>query len=79
MNKIKVLRITLILNFLVFVFGCSLNLDETAGTTLVILATVFGALFVFNHKHLVNCTEEEIQKMLFVEKFKKIGIDINED
>lgn len=79
MNKINFLRITLILNFLVFAFGCSLNLDETAGATLAILATLFAGLYVFNHKHLVNCTEEEIQKILFVEKFKKIGININED
>lgn len=79
MNKINFLRITVILNFLVFVFTCCLNLSETSNTLITILVAAFVGLYIFNHWQLINCTEEDVQKMLFVDKLKKIGLDINED
>lgn len=79
MNKINFLRITVILNFLVFVFTCCLNLNETSNALITILVAAFVGLYAFNHWQLINCTEEEVQKMLFVDKLKKIGLDINED
>ena len=79
MNKNFYYRFLLITTFITgFLFIGSVP-EASNSFAWICLGTVFVILYFVTYRSMKNLSEDRINEILMVDKFKKFGIDINED